>query len=573
VELIRQKQKAPELEYIFKHALVQESTYESILLKKRLELHGKVASAIESLFSERLDEFLSILAYHYAKAELWEKAQEYLFKAGDQAGRIAADAEALAYYHQAIETYMRAFGDRWEPEQRAILERKMGEAFYRRGEYGEAIQYLEKALRYLEEPLPMTKWRVRIGILREIAVQVAHRFLPGVFVRRPETEPDGRVTEVERVYEVLSVITYFGNRERLPLLFLRTVNYPERNGDAWGAARGYVGLALVSHLMPWPTLNKYYTKKAVTALDNLTEPQNLAYKHFTLSIRETFLTNRFIQGEMDGIRAASEFRKAGYWNSRLWVFATSTTILCVCFRGDFQAAVVQAEDLVRYGEDSNDLQAWCWGLALLGWAQTTIGRFEEGIKSLKKAERLANRIPDYLCRVRASGNLAHAYLMQGDWRHAVAVAEECHLLRAVQRVPGEADPLLGALSEANLMAAEQSEGDQRELHFRKAKRAISEEMKDGKGFGTGLPEALRHRGTYEWLKGRKTSAQKWWARSLTAAEIRGMRYQTALSHLEAGIRLQDRGHLHKAESMFAGTGADWDRERTRGLLNALGARK
>ena len=49
-ELIREKQKVPELEYIFKHALVQESTYESILLRKRMELHSKVASAIETRF-------------------------------------------------------------------------------------------------------------------------------------------------------------------------------------------------------------------------------------------------------------------------------------------------------------------------------------------------------------------------------------------------------------------------------------------------------------------------------------------------------------------------------------------
>ena len=118
-ELIREKQKTPELEYIFKHALVHESTYESILLKKRHELHGKVAAAIETLFSDRLEEFSSVLAYHYARAELWEKAQEYLFKAGDQAGRIAADAEALSHYHQALETYARVFGERWDPVQRA----------------------------------------------------------------------------------------------------------------------------------------------------------------------------------------------------------------------------------------------------------------------------------------------------------------------------------------------------------------------------------------------------------------------------------------------------------------------
>ena len=97
-ELIREKARAPELEYIFKHALVQEATYESILLGRRKEIHRQVAATIETLFPDRLEEFYSLLAYHYSKAEDWEKAQEYLFKAGDQAGSIAADAEALAHY-------------------------------------------------------------------------------------------------------------------------------------------------------------------------------------------------------------------------------------------------------------------------------------------------------------------------------------------------------------------------------------------------------------------------------------------------------------------------------------------
>jgi class 3 adenylate cyclase len=52
-EFIREKQKTPELEYIFKHALVQESTYESILLQKRRELHSRVAQAMETLFSDK----------------------------------------------------------------------------------------------------------------------------------------------------------------------------------------------------------------------------------------------------------------------------------------------------------------------------------------------------------------------------------------------------------------------------------------------------------------------------------------------------------------------------------------
>jgi predicted ATPase len=69
IDLIREKQGQPELEYIFKHALAQEAVYESILLETRHHLHRSVAETIEALFGERLEEFYGLLAYHYARAD------------------------------------------------------------------------------------------------------------------------------------------------------------------------------------------------------------------------------------------------------------------------------------------------------------------------------------------------------------------------------------------------------------------------------------------------------------------------------------------------------------------------
>ena len=105
IELIRERQRLPELEYLFTHALVQEATYGSILRQRRLELNRRVGECIERLFPERLDEFYGLLAHHYGQAEDWPKAHEYLLKAADEAGRIAANAEALGYYRRALETH------------------------------------------------------------------------------------------------------------------------------------------------------------------------------------------------------------------------------------------------------------------------------------------------------------------------------------------------------------------------------------------------------------------------------------------------------------------------------------
>ena len=58
----------PEASYTFKHALTQEVAYQSLLVKRRKELHEKIGQAIERIYEERLEEFYEMLAYHYSRA-------------------------------------------------------------------------------------------------------------------------------------------------------------------------------------------------------------------------------------------------------------------------------------------------------------------------------------------------------------------------------------------------------------------------------------------------------------------------------------------------------------------------
>jgi predicted ATPase len=250
IELIREKRRVPELEYIFKHALAQEATYESILLGKRRELHARVGQAIEALFTDRLEEFYGLLAYHYARAEAWEKAQEYLLKAGDHAGRVAADAEALAHYRQAMAAYARAYGKRWEPVQRAALERKMGEALFRQGKHVQALEYLERALGYLGKPLPTSSWGVRLALLREIVQQIIHRLLPGLFLRPMDGPVSPAVEEAVRSYEAIGWIKAYTNPEHFLLASLKVLNASERCGFSFGVAGGSMGLGIIMGIIP-----------------------------------------------------------------------------------------------------------------------------------------------------------------------------------------------------------------------------------------------------------------------------------------------------------------------------------
>jgi class 3 adenylate cyclase/tetratricopeptide (TPR) repeat protein len=102
-ELIYETRFFPEVEYRFKHAVIQDVAYHSLLLRRRQALHGSIAQAIEQFYPNP-QEHTAILAYHYARSTHQDKAVDYALLAGDQAAQLCANAEATVYYTQALTT-------------------------------------------------------------------------------------------------------------------------------------------------------------------------------------------------------------------------------------------------------------------------------------------------------------------------------------------------------------------------------------------------------------------------------------------------------------------------------------
>jgi class 3 adenylate cyclase/tetratricopeptide (TPR) repeat protein len=101
-ELVYERGIYPQSTYIFKHALTQEVTYESLLLKKRKEMHKRIGEAMEESYPDRLEEFCEILAYHYSTSEDTNKAYRYLKLSGDKSMRNYSTWEAYRSYREAI---------------------------------------------------------------------------------------------------------------------------------------------------------------------------------------------------------------------------------------------------------------------------------------------------------------------------------------------------------------------------------------------------------------------------------------------------------------------------------------
>ena len=97
-------------EYRFRHGLVQEAAYGSLVEARRRELHLRVGEALVELNRDSPAEVYGLLAHHFAEADEPERAVEYLLKAGDTARAGYAEEEAIELYRRAL-GFMERTGD------------------------------------------------------------------------------------------------------------------------------------------------------------------------------------------------------------------------------------------------------------------------------------------------------------------------------------------------------------------------------------------------------------------------------------------------------------------------------
>ena len=100
-DLIRLRRNDPELEYMFKHALTQDVAYDGLLRVERQALHARTAQVMEAVFADRLPEFVEILAHHYLRGGITDKAILYLRQAGHKCVQRYALVEADSHFREA----------------------------------------------------------------------------------------------------------------------------------------------------------------------------------------------------------------------------------------------------------------------------------------------------------------------------------------------------------------------------------------------------------------------------------------------------------------------------------------
>src|SRR5262249_3383722 len=102
-ELLYQRGVPPQATYTFKHALIQDAAYQSLLRSSRQHYHQRIAQVLETQFPETAEAEPELLAHHYTEAGFTEKAVHYWQQAGQSAVQHSAYVEAIAHLRQGLE--------------------------------------------------------------------------------------------------------------------------------------------------------------------------------------------------------------------------------------------------------------------------------------------------------------------------------------------------------------------------------------------------------------------------------------------------------------------------------------
>ena len=382
LELIYEKSLFPELEYIFKHALTQEVAYNSLLQKRRKEIHEKIGGAIEELYPERIEEYYELLAYHYTRSDNTEKALEYLCLANQKAAKVTAMEEALTYFDEAMKLLDTLPETKENQERRISLLVNQWLVFFL---LLKSPEYLELLTRY--EP---------------IAVGLSNPELLGLFY-----------------FGMVPSEYWLGNFDTAIQKATKAVELCQAAGNFEGAGFAYM-------VMQWSYLYKGDYYKAIALKEDtllMTEKQfNLRVYMWAIaavSYAYTWLGrwDEAVREGQEAMRIAEEYSV----NSAI-SFAALGLSFAYTAKGDLARGKEYAELSVNKGPTPTDKQ---WSLGGLAESLIRAGEFKRGIEiqsdllpKIRAVRSCIGEVESLLC-------LGEGYYLAGEYNKAKQMLKEC----------------------------------------------------------------------------------------------------------------------------------------------------
>ncbi len=245
-------------EYIFKHAILRDVTYETVLLKLRRGYHAQVANWLETTAGERLDEYLGLVAGHYEKAGETAKAVDYLRRSGEELNKISDYRGSISAYERALEMTT----EDGEAATKAVLLVKLGSNYFELSDFSAAETYLEQGLALAREAGDRETEVAALYEFGRITLRKGEydtartRFEDGLAIAREINNLEGIANNLKELGNVAAIP---GKHEKAQQYFEESIAIYKKIGHRWGVAACLGNLGTVaSHRGEYEATQRYY---------------------------------------------------------------------------------------------------------------------------------------------------------------------------------------------------------------------------------------------------------------------------------------------------------------------------
>lgn len=434
---------------------------------------------------------------------------------------------------------------------RARIDGKLGRSSLQKGDMGDAVVYLEKALTALRERPPGSLPTLLPRLAKEGIVQMLHTLLPSRLVgRRRSDGPEGR-TDLFRVrlLDDLTIAYWFSRTMELVLwAHLRQMNLAERYPPTQELGRTYAFHAITMSAIPLARRGIEYAQRShrisVEAGDLWGQGKARSYHTFSCIVLA-----RFEEGLRTGAEAVRLLEEAGdVWESNM---ARMIATVPMYHLGDLKTASREAKKAYEIGLETGDYSAVC--IALLFWIpcaphlippgaiQKELARDREDPLSIAGAV-YARGLELLLCEDNPA-EAAHVLQESLDRARKRGLRNVCIFSAASWKATA-----------LRMVAERAPKGQERKRAVKAARRACREALRMTRSYQACRPHALRESGIVAVLEGSEAAARRLFDESLAVADRHGARYEhakTSRARGEAGMHFGWDGAARQAAEATA----------------------
>ena len=562
LQLTQQESPEPNLAYIFKHIITQEVTYNLMTFAQRQQLHQRTAEVYETYYQKDLISVYELLAYHWSKAEMTEKALFYLEKAGEYAAKNAADEETIYFFTKALEIDEQA-GFICKKNRRARWCLLAGEAYVNWSQYDKGQQYLKEGLLLLNKPKPSGAAIKTVSkLIHQILKQTHYRTRPSYYENKSEAEREVLLAASRAYSRLVEVDYHLGDLAGSIFDSFYALNLAEAAGPSGELAEAAAPVGIFWSIIPWRSRAEFYLDRALQVAEEAEDNDAISY---ALMVKGTYSAGIGHWSETQALYERMIALNKQFASRRLndgYHHLSRAYYLQGCYQDSMKTAV----SLINSAQKLNDQRFEAYGIQCQAYSLLYQGQLHEAVADLETLYHLFNgedKIHDEQMELDTYGLLALVHLRMGNQEDAFRFAVLAQELASpfpsgYYNLPGYANPVEVYLA---LWAQDYAEPTL-EKRFKQAFKLLKSYARI---FTIGKPRFYLLQGLFAWQKGKERKAGKSWQKGLVVAETLKMPYEQGCLHYEIGHHAYDLAerdhHLKQAQTIFEALGARYELNR------------